>query len=477
MHKAPQPSTFYPSNVSGANRHRLLLGAIADDVTGAADLAGMLREGGARTALLLGLPGEVPALEADAVVVALKTRSIPAAEARRQSLEALRLLQALGARQILFKYCSTFDSTSEGNIGPVAEALLDALGAAFTVAVPALPVNGRTQYAGHLFVHGTPISETHMRDHPANPMTDANLVRHLQAQMTQKAGLISFDVVRQGAGAIREAMRRLEETDVAVALVDVLSDEDLSAIAEAALNLTLVTGGSGIGGALADVWHRRGWLEERVGEDDEQATGGVLVLAGSCSEATLRQLDLLRGAGLDGSKLDVRRLLEDEAAEVERLVEASAAALAEGGAALVYSSAPTDERARVLEEARRRGHDAERVRTRIEVALAAVAERLIREADPASRAGQAVGAVVVAGGETTGAVAERLGLGVLRVGAALDPGVPVLHAPAHDLGLVFKSGNFGGDDFFVRALRHFGAGAQLGRGSGDGFKLGKEVRM
>ena len=462
--------------MSGANRHRLLLGAIADDVTGAADLAGMLREGGARTALLLGLPAEAPVLEADAVVVALKTRSIPAAEARRQSLEALRLLQALGARQILFKYCSTFDSTPEGNIGPVAEALLDALGAAFTVAVPALPVNGRTQYAGHLFVHGTPISETHMRDHPANPMTDANLVRHLQAQMTRKAGLISFNAVRRGAGAVREAMQQLEKTDVAVALVDALGDEDLGVIAEAVVDLPLVTGGSGIGGALADVWRRRGWLAERVGEDDEQAKGGVLILAGSCSEATLRQLDVLRDAGLDGSKLDVRRLLESEGAEVERLVEAAGAALAEGGAALVYSSAPADERARVLEDVGQRGHDAEGVRTRIEAALAAVAERLVREADPASSAGQAVGAVVVAGGETTGAVAERLGLGVLRVGAALDPGVPVLHAPAQNLGLVFKSGNFGGDDFFIRALRRFGADAPSGRGSGDGFKLHNAVR-
>lgn len=438
----------------------LLFGAIADDYTGASDLASMLREGGVGTLLVFGddsaaLPLQVPP-DIQAIVVALKSRSIPAAEAVRQSRAVLEGLRGLGVRQVHFKYCSTFDSTADGNIGPVTDALLESMETPFTVAVPALPVNGRTQYLGHLFVGDVLVSESHMRHHPVTPMTDANLVRHLQRQTQRAVGLVAHPVVRGGAEAVRKEMLRLQAEGVAVALVDAVSDADLEIIAEGVVDLPLTTGGSGLGISLPRVWRRRGWLPASGGPETRersQETGGVAILAGSCSAVTLRQLETLRKCAGEGIHLDVRRLLEDGwEDEASRIAEIVVEGVRQRRWAHLYSSAGAEERAKLLNEADERGVSPDELRGRIEATTGRVARALVADGS--------VRALVIAGGETTGAVAEALELKALEVGDALDPGVPVLRTLGEpSISLVFKSGNFGSDDFFVKALRYFGIDA------------------
>ncbi|MBI4877741.1 MAG: hypothetical protein HY822_24180, partial [Acidobacteria bacterium] len=307
-----------------------LFAAIADDYTGGADLAGMLFEQGVRTAQVFGLQSEEffrgLGGRCHAVVLCLKSRSIPARAACRLSLEAYERLRILEPGQVQFKYCSTFDSTPEGNIGPVCEALLERMGQDFTVAVPSLPVNGRTQYLGRLFVGGQLLSETHMRHHPVNPMTDSNLVRHLQTQMRSRAGLVALDAVRAGPEAVKAEIARLRAAGVAVALVDCVSDEDLGVIARAVAGLPLVTGSSGLGMKLPAVWREQGrWQPAPVRLPRLPVSSpGVLVLSGSCSAATLGQLEALRATGCPFFPMNIERL----EGEVDRLVSAAAAALA-----------------------------------------------------------------------------------------------------------------------------------------------------
>ena len=435
----------------------LLLGAVADDLTGAADLASMLSSGGVRTALCLEADDVAAAGGGmyDAVVVALKTRSIEPEDACAQTLDALEALRRQGARQIYFKYCSTFDSSTQGNIGPVTSALMKALQAPFAVAVPALPINGRTQYMGHLFVGGRLLSETHMRDHPIHPMTDANLVRHLQAQMRERVGLIAHEHVRQGAAAIRRRIDELMTGETAIALVDATTDEDLVEIAEAVVDQRLVTGGSGLGRALAAVWRRKGLVPPRAASaTDELEAGSVLILCGSCSAATLDQLAELRHTFGAGAMIDVLHLVEDFTAEVDRVYQLLRHGVTESGWACAFSSADASERKRTGEAAMDKGFPSDVLAMRIEaahreLASRAVADGLIRH-------------IIVAGGETAGAVGEGLGLGALEVADVLDPGVPVLRpveqasAASTLLSVTYKSGNFGGGGFFSRALRRFG---------------------
>ena len=236
----------------------LLLGCIADDFTGATDLASMLVRHGMATVQLIGVPaGGIDAGDAQAVVVALKSRTIAAEEAIAQSLAALAWLRARGGEQILFKYCSTFDSTERGNIGPVSEALLEALGAAFTIACPALPENGRTIYLGHLFVGEQLLSDTHMRHHPLTPMTDSNLVRVLQRQSQAPVGVVPYDVVERGPEAIRARFDELRRQGMRQAIADALSDRHLLALGAAAADLALITGGSGIAMGLPENFRRK----------------------------------------------------------------------------------------------------------------------------------------------------------------------------------------------------------------------------
>ncbi|MDE2297574.1 MAG: hypothetical protein KGK18_05360, partial [Burkholderiales bacterium] len=291
---------------------RMTLGVIADDFTGATDVASMLVRAGMRTVQVIGVPDDAQgavAPEADAVVVALKTRTVPADEAIGQSLAALHWLQAAGMRQCYFKYCSTFDSTPAGNIGPVTEALLDALGADFTIACPAFPENGRTIYRGHLFVGDELLSDSGMRHHPLTPMLEANLVRVLQAQSRRHVGLLRHDAVVQGPAAVRERIGALRHEGVSIAIADAIDNADLRSLAAACVDLKLLTAGSGLALGLPAVYAERGWLtpDARAAELDP-ALGSAAVLAGSCSLATNAQVQHWLHAGRPAFAVDPRAL-------------------------------------------------------------------------------------------------------------------------------------------------------------------------
>jgi uncharacterized protein YgbK (DUF1537 family) len=417
----------------------VLLGCIADDFTGATDLANMLVRAGMRTVQTIGVPrpgGARP--DADAVVVALKSRTIGASEAVAQSLAALAWLRAGGARQIYFKYCSTFDSTDAGNIGPVADALLDALGARFTIACPAFPANRRTIYLGHLFVDSVLLSDSPMRDHPLTPMTDANLVRVLSRQTKRQVGLVPYPTVSHGAEAIRADFARLAAQGVAHIVVDAVADEDLHAIGAACSELPLVTAGSGVALGLPHNFRAAGLLPERTDAAVlPRVEGNAAVLAGSCSEATRRQVAAM-AATTTAVEIDP---LEDASAEQisERVFARVAADLAAGRPFVVYSTAAPE---RVAAVQRALGREA--AAAKIERVFASLAQRLVAAG---------VRRLVVAGGETSGAVVQALGIEALAIGPQIDPGVPWTTASGrHTLALALKSGNFGSDDFFLKSL-------------------------
>jgi uncharacterized protein YgbK (DUF1537 family) len=416
----------------------LLLGCIADDFTGATDLASMLVRQGMATVQLIGVPdAAVDIGDARAVVVALKSRTIPAAEAIRQSLAALGWLQAQGARQILFKYCSTFDSTDRGNIGPVSEALLEALGGDFTIACPALPENGRSIYMGHLFVGERLLSDTHMRHHPLTPMTDSDLVAVLGRQSKGPVGLLPYPAVDGGPAAIRARIAQLRADGVRQAIADATSDRHLADLGTAAADLALITGGSGIAMGLPANFRKAGLLAETGPADQLPAVGGhAAVLAGSCSAATLEQIVRFAASG-PVLKLDPPALVEGDD-EVGRAIAWAEQHL---GAAplLIHSSAPPDDVARLQHVLGR-----ERSGNAIEAAMAKIAQALVA---------RGVRRLVVAGGETSGAVVAALGVHGLRIGKAIDPGVPwTLSLGEPHLALALKSGNFGAPDFFHKAF-------------------------
>lgn len=409
----------------------LQFAAIADDYTGASDLAGMFHLAGVPAVQVFGLPSGLPedaTAAGAAVVVALKTRSAPPETAVELSLRAFHELRKLAPRQVQFKYCSTFDSTPRGNIGPVAEALLEAAGARCTVAVSALPVNGRTQYLGHLFVDGRLLSESPLREHPLNPMTDPDLVRWLSAQTRLRVGLVPLTVVLAGAGAIQLRLRELESEGVRIALIDAVTEADLDAIAAAVADLPLITGGSGITHALARLWQHQGRLAPPSGAPRIPRTRGTLILAGSCSAATLQQLERWEAAGHS-----VFRVREPE--RVRAAIGDVRAEIARTGIATVASSAPP--------ALRSAGPGAAQAFERAfgELAAQAVNEQLAAD-------------ILVAGGETSAAVVDALQVKAARVAGLVAPGVPAL-ASLDDrrLWLLLKSGNFGGPGFFEDAIR------------------------
>ncbi|MEP7207284.1 MAG: 3-oxo-tetronate kinase [Casimicrobiaceae bacterium] len=417
----------------------ILLGAIADDFTGATDLANMLVRAGMRTVQTIGVPDapEIDA-EADAVVVALKSRTIPSAEAVGQSLAALRWLQVAGARQIYFKYCSTFDSTDAGNIGPVADALLDAMGAPFTIACPAFPTNRRTIYLGHLFVGDVLLSDSPMRDHPLTPMTDANLVRVLGRQTDRPVGLVPHAIVQRGADAIGQAFARLQGAGMGYAVVDALDDADLMAIGAACRDLALVTAGSGIALGLPQNFHAQGLLAPRSeAAMIPDVAGKSAVLAGSCSAATRAQVEAMAATH---TAIAIDPLAADDpAALAAQALAAAGQDLVAGRPFVIYSSA-APERVRAVQETLGRDVAAER----IEHTFALLARELVRAG---------VRRLVVAGGETSGAVVQALDIKLLAIGREIDPGVPWTTARGGTtLALALKSGNFGGADFFLKSL-------------------------
>jgi uncharacterized protein YgbK (DUF1537 family) len=415
-----------------------LLGCIADDMTGASDLAGTLVREGMRVVQLVGVPTEpIESLPpADAVVIALKSRNAPPREAVGESIDSVRWLAASGCRTTYFKYCSTFDSTPQGNIGPVADALLAELGARFAVIAPAFPRNARTVFAGHLFVGDVLLSDSSMRHHPLTPMTDSDVVALMAAQSSRRVGLVHYRDVNAGASAIRERIDALAAEGFRYAVVDALRDDHLLELARAVVDDDLVTGGSALAGGLATVMRERGSFDASSGRSVAAPEPGfAAVLAGSCSAATTAQVERTKRAHpayeLDPAELARGRDVVGEAVAwaAERLAD---------GPVLIYSTTTADG----LERARRAlGPDSSE---RVEQIMRGVAQAL-------KAAG--VTRLVVAGGETSGAVVDALGVTSMAVGEELAPGVPVLATtPSPGLALVLKSGNFGAPDFFEIAL-------------------------
>ncbi len=414
-----------------------ILGVIADDFTGATDIAGMLVKGGMRTIQTIGVPtkGAIPD-DVDAVVVALKSRSIPAEDAVALSLDALTALQAAGCVRFFFKYCSTFDSTDAGNIGPVGDALLDALGAKQAIYCPAFPENGRTIFFGHLFVGNVLLSDSHMRHHPLTPMTDASLVRVLQRQTKHKVGLAPLGQVQAGSAALRSALDALAADGVRHVVVDAVADNDLGIIGEAVGDEALVTGGSGVALGLPAAYRRRGLLAHKSNADSLPAAGGAAaVLAGSCSAATLGQIAAFEGPHL---ALDTDAICRGEDVAGKALAWATEKL---GNGPVLLSASDTPEAVKALQGK----HGVERSSQAIEKTMAALARGLV---------GAGVGRLVVAGGETSGAVVSALDVTALRIGPEIDPGVPwTASVGPKPLLLALKSGNFGAPDFFTKAFR------------------------
>ncbi|CAH1661480.1 MULTISPECIES: 3-oxo-tetronate kinase [unclassified Chelatococcus] len=415
----------------------MLLGAIADDFTGASDLANTLARNGMATTLFVGVPdGNVAPAEAG--VVALKTRSIAPAEAVRQSLDALAWLRRQGAGQILFKYCSTFDSTPEGNIGPVAEALSAALGAGVAVVCPVFPATGRTLYQGHLFVGDRLLNESGMEKHPLTPMTDPDIRRWLRRQTKGEVGLVPYAIVRQGGEAIRAALAEIDKS-AKLAVVDAVTDDDLKAIGAAIADARLITGGSGIAVGLPDNFRKAG----KLGTGDVAYSGIVspgVALSGSCSRASLAQLARhLEGHPGFALRPDAVMAGEVTVAAARDFVLAHAEE-----APIVYSSAEPEA---VKAAQARFGREA--VAGAIESFFGALAAELVAAG---------VTRIAVGGGETSGAVVAALALQQLAIGPEIDPGVPALAGKAEEkpIRLALKSGNFGAPDFYAKALAIMG---------------------
>jgi uncharacterized protein YgbK (DUF1537 family) len=424
----------------------MLLGVIADDFTGASDIANTLAKGlpgagGLRTAQYLGVPEAAASPEIEAGVIALKSRSIPAAEAVEISLRALHWLKAQGCRQFVFKYCSTFDSTPAGNIGPVGEALAHALGVKGVIACPAFPAVGRTVYQGHLFVHDRLLSESGLQHHPLNPMTDPDIRRWLQRQSAAPVGVVPWPVVSDGPDALRAALDAAAGRGETLVIVDALTEDDLVTIGHACRDIPLLTGGSGIALGLPS-----NFLDEGLASGGAAGFGGVAgpeaILAGSCSGATRGQVES-HAASHPAFAIDVDRVMAGGLA-AGALVDFVRAH--EGEAPLVYSSGAPEQVAALQAK-----YGRERVAAALDELFAATARALVASG---------VRRLVVAGGETSGAVVSALDLGALRIGPEIDPGVPVLVSEgAQPLALALKSGNFGAPDFFAKALRKLGGEA------------------
>jgi uncharacterized protein YgbK (DUF1537 family) len=424
----------------------ILLGCIADDLTGATDLAATLARGGMRVVQVIGVPADAASLPAaDAVVVALKSRTASKSRAITQSMDSANALLGAGARQLFFKYCSTFDSTDAGNIGPVTEALLLRTGNAFTIACPAFPANGRTVYRGHLFVGDRLLSESPLKDHPLTPMRDPNLVRVLQRQTRLPIGLIAHDEVDRGPEAIAAAFAAARAAGTRIAIVDALAERHLLDIGTAAAGLPLITGASGVAMGLPGNFRRQGLL----GANDPSAAftaprGRAAILAGSCSAATRAQVAAAEAAGMPSLEVDPLALASGALTPAH--IAEWARSRDTGGPVLVYSSAAPDAVERVQAQL---GRDA--AGSLVETTLAAVATAL---------AGDGFTRLIVAGGETSGAVVEALGVAALEIGPEIDPGVPWTRAlpgagpratDTAPMALALKSGNFGAPDFFLKA--------------------------
>jgi uncharacterized protein YgbK (DUF1537 family) len=417
----------------------MLLGVIADDFTGATDIAGFLVENGMRTIQLNGVPSTDVDISADAVVVSLKSRSCPVEEAINDSLSALRWLQSQGCQQFYFKYCSTFDSTAEGNIGPVTDALLAELGEEFTLVCPALPVNGRTVYNGHLFVFSDLLSDSGMRNHPVTPMQDANLMRLMNAQSAGTAGLVNFQTIEQGAQAVTERYQALQAQGHRYAVVDAFNANHLEILGESAKSLKLITGGSGLAAGIA-----RNWQQHLSDQSDAKQAGypskaATVVFSGSCSVMTNQQVAVYKAQAAHFA-IDVKSCLTNDnyVNDVFTWVIANSNATL---APLVYATADAAILKAIQTEfgMHASSHAVEQLFSQLAIKLQQ----------------HGVKNFIVAGGETSGVVTQSLAVQGFHIGPQIAPGVPWVKSVAGDLSLALKSGNFGDDNFFAKAQGFF----------------------
>lgn len=413
-----------------------LLGCIADDFTGATDLAGLLARSGVRVSLRIGVPTEPPRDVAEFEVIALKSRTAPVDEAVGEALAALRWLQAAGAPRFFWKYCSTFDSTPEGNIGPVAEALMKELGVDQTIYCPAFPENGRSIFMGNLFVGRQPLAESPMKDHPLTPMRDSNLMRLLEPQVTRPVGLADRLTVAAGADVLHNELDRLKAEGVAHVVVDAVANDDLAIIAEACRDMTLLTGGSAVAMPLPALYLQDGTLSrDAIGGAKPQLGRQTVVLSGSCSAMTNKQVAHYQKAGAPAYRLDPLVLAEEgPKAALDWLGQQDLAK-----APILYATAEPDK------------VKASQEKLGVAKAGALVEEALAHCAVAARDAGAR--RIIVAGGETSGAVTKALGVSQLDIGAEIAPGVPWTYCQSNgqQIALTLKSGNFGSESFFSDA--------------------------
>ncbi|MBX4892293.1 3-oxo-tetronate kinase [Rhizobium bangladeshense] len=417
------------------------LGSIADDYTGASDLANTLTKNGLRTVQTVGIPDTSLALpDVDAIVISLKIRSVPASEAVTAATEAERWLRHRGVGHVLYKICSTFDSTDAGNIGPVTEALSDAAGGGSVLVTPAFPETGRTVYLGHLFVGHLPLNESPLKDHPLNPMHDANLVRVLARQSRRAVGLIDLAAVAAGPAAAKAKLNALRMTGVTMAIADAIFERDLETLGEIALEAPVSTGASGLGLGLARALVRSGRIAgSATTEDVIRPVGGLsAIIAGSCSKATLHQLDVAERS-MPVLRLDPERLISGPD-EIAAAISWAGDRISAGPVIVAASAAP--ETVSRLQSQYGREASGHAIETATSIIAAELVERGVRR-------------LVVAGGETSGAAVDKLAIPAFLIGPEIAPGVPVLRSVGNrqgDMLLALKSGNFGGDDFFAAAL-------------------------
>lgn len=412
-----------------------MLGVIADDFTGASDIASFLTENGLRTVQMNGVPEKPLQSAVDAIVISLKSRSNPVDEAIEQSLQALNWLQTNGVDQFYFKYCSTFDSTAKGNIGPVTDALLDALNDDFTVVTPALPINGRTIFNGYLFVGNTLLNESGMQNHPITPMKDANLVRLMDAQSKGKTALVTSAEVFNGAETVKARFAELKRQGYRYAVVDAVDNSQLAVLAEAVADFKLVTGGSGLGAYMA----ARISGNKKGSDAFTPNKGKTVVLSGSCSVMTNKQVNAYQEKA-PAIQLDVEQAVNNPN-YAEELYQWVLSHLNEPLAPMVYATVPPE----VLKEIQAK-FGAEKASHTIENTFAKLAEKL-----------KAAGVTnfITAGGETSSIVVQQLGFSGFHIGKQIAPGVPWLKAVEEPIYLALKSGNFGKEDFFSYAQGMF----------------------
>ena len=420
------------------------LGIIGDDFTGSSDIANNLKKSGMQVSMYAGiptlLPSEIKKELTDAAVIALKTRTIPIEEAISESLKALSWLKDCGCEQFIFKYCSTFDSTKKGNIGPVADAIMKELNTDFTIACPSFPDAGRTVYFGHMFVNGKPLNESGMENHPLTPMTDHNLVRWLNYQTKDNVGLIDFQTISRGANSIKERIETLKADGYKYAIVDTIKNNDFDIICNGVKDLPFLTGGSGIALGLPKIYKDRGLLSATNFEIPKNNSNAI-ILSGSCSVATINQINIYKE---NNPSLYVS---PDEVINNEELVEKVFSWIKDNEtlSPLVYSSSDTKT---VTEKQKQYGQEI--LANKIENFFELLSKKLVKDN---------FGTFISAGGETSGAVIKGLGVQELKIGEEISHGVPALWSPHSDgnkpISVTLKSGNFGQTDFFERALKVF----------------------